>query len=227
MWSGQIPFLSSSQIGQDCSRMFCCLTVSTTRALFCMADAQFRVQVIVEATHFQNVIPDFANTEDQWLMAFRATGGNGESVYDAWYNTGTYHDFPVGGASSTPITCWSTSSSCSCPHHLRSKLLDLWQEGSISPQRVSGCVSGKSDVSCRGMNYRIKQMNKWIQHQTHENTTTSPQNRHTDTQTKSNNNNTETPPPKKKNNKQTQNKTKTKQKQQQQNKTEYVASLDG
>ena len=130
---------------------------------------------------------DHANTDDQWLLAFRATSGNGENAYDAWYNTGTYHDFPVGGASSTPITCWSTSSSCSCPHHLRSKLLDVWQEGSINPQRVSGCVSGKSDVSCE-MNYIIKQMNKWKQQQTHENTT-SPKNRHRDTQTKNQNSN--------------------------------------
>ena len=29
--------------------MFCCLTVSTTRALLCMADAEFGIQVIVEA----------------------------------------------------------------------------------------------------------------------------------------------------------------------------------
>ena len=84
--------------------------------------------------------PDHPYTGSQWLLAFRATSGNGESVYDAWYNNGTYHDFPVGGDSSTPITCWSTSASCSCSHHLRSKLLDLWHEGSISPQRVSGCV---------------------------------------------------------------------------------------
>ena len=35
-------------MGQDCSRC-CCLTASTTRALFCMADAEFGIQVIVEA----------------------------------------------------------------------------------------------------------------------------------------------------------------------------------
>ena len=29
--------------------MFCCLTASTARALLCMADAEFGVQVIVEA----------------------------------------------------------------------------------------------------------------------------------------------------------------------------------
>ena len=29
--------------------MFCCLTVSTARALLCMTDAEFRIQVIIEA----------------------------------------------------------------------------------------------------------------------------------------------------------------------------------
>ena len=29
--------------------MFCCLTASTARALLCMADAEFGIQVIVEA----------------------------------------------------------------------------------------------------------------------------------------------------------------------------------
>ena len=29
--------------------MFCCLTASTARALLCMADAEFRIQVMVEA----------------------------------------------------------------------------------------------------------------------------------------------------------------------------------
>ena len=30
-------------------QMFCCLTTSTSRALFCMADAEFRIQVMIEA----------------------------------------------------------------------------------------------------------------------------------------------------------------------------------
>ena len=30
-------------------QMFCCLTASTARALLCMADVEFRIQVMVEA----------------------------------------------------------------------------------------------------------------------------------------------------------------------------------
>ena len=35
--------------GAGLQQMFCCLTASTARALLCMADAEFGIQVIVEA----------------------------------------------------------------------------------------------------------------------------------------------------------------------------------
>ena len=36
-------------MGVGLQQMFCCLTASTARALLCMADAEFEIQVIVEA----------------------------------------------------------------------------------------------------------------------------------------------------------------------------------
>ena len=57
-------------------------------------------------------------------------------MYDAWNNIGTYHDFPL-GQGNVPITCWSIQPATTCSHHLRSRLIDLWDAGQIQPQQVS------------------------------------------------------------------------------------------
>ena len=36
-------------MGAELQQMFCCLAASTARALLCMADVEFRIQVKVEA----------------------------------------------------------------------------------------------------------------------------------------------------------------------------------
>ncbi|KAK7087776.1 hypothetical protein V1264_021783 [Littorina saxatilis] len=85
-----------------------------------------------EAVYFQDE-KDYAEN-GQWTMVFRAISSNGQNVHDAFLNIGNYHDSPLGGAA--PLTCWSISASAPCPYHVRSKLLDLWKDETISPNKI-------------------------------------------------------------------------------------------
>ena len=59
--------------------MFCCLTASTTRALLCMADAKFRIQVMVQmvvACHEPehcHLFPSVNDVRGQTLTSFSAS----------------------------------------------------------------------------------------------------------------------------------------------------------
>ncbi|KAK7487376.1 hypothetical protein BaRGS_00021338, partial [Batillaria attramentaria] len=77
---------------------------------------------------------DLIRRED-WTVVFRAAQGNGQSVYEAFLNTGHHDDNPLEGGSGD-VACWSLSSSHWCPKHLRSSLLDQWADGTLGVQRV-------------------------------------------------------------------------------------------
>ena len=61
VWSDSLPGLLAE--GAGLQQMFCCLTASTARTLPCMADAEFRVQVVVEVV--------VACTENQFQFQFQ------------------------------------------------------------------------------------------------------------------------------------------------------------
>ncbi|KAK7091191.1 hypothetical protein V1264_008912 [Littorina saxatilis] len=86
-----------------------------------------------DAIYFQQE-QDFA-TDEQWAMVVNAKSGNRERISNSFLETGTYHDYPLGGALA-PVTCWTASASGHCDKHVRSKLMEQWNGGWISPKKV-------------------------------------------------------------------------------------------
>ena len=71
---------------------------------------------------------------DGWALAFRAQGGCGISVYDAWTNYSHHDDAPYGNTA-LEFGCLTLNGSRPCNSHFRSKYLDVWDSLNIKEVR--------------------------------------------------------------------------------------------
>lgn len=64
-------------------------------------------------------------TSEGWTMVFRGQTGIGRPVVDYWSNTGKQDDNPR--SHTLPAAdCWSFNKPSSCDRHVRSYILDTW-----------------------------------------------------------------------------------------------------
>ncbi|XP_076466947.1 uncharacterized protein LOC143298123 [Babylonia areolata] len=78
---------------------------------------------------------DFIWVDDDWMLAFRATAGIGQPVYDAWTHKGHHDDDPM-SRQTLPCGCTTVNGSLPCDRHYRSRLLDIWPSASIDQVRL-------------------------------------------------------------------------------------------
>jgi len=78
---------------------------------------------------------DYIWTDDDWILAFRATKGIGQPVYESWVNHGHHDDDPM-TRDTLPCGCSTVNGSLPCDRHYRSRLLDNWPSASIDQVRL-------------------------------------------------------------------------------------------